>query len=181
MKNLSILLLVSIFFIACQENSNKNTVTQSGEAVSETTEVKPLATIEGYKLYGLNPDLTPDTFLTVSDFSKNPEALSNNPIKLKIEISEVCQNMGCWVTFPMNGEMVRVQFRNHFSIPKNSAGREAIIYGLAKVDTISVADQKHYLEDQKNAGKQADAQAYATITASKVAWTFDAEGILIKQ
>ncbi|MBU2525264.1 MAG: DUF4920 domain-containing protein [Bacteroidetes bacterium] len=181
MKKLSILLLVSIFLIACQENSNKNTVTQSEEAVSETTEVQPLATIEGYELYGLNQDLTPDASLTVSDFSKNPEALSSNPIKLKIEISEVCQNMGCWVTFPMNGEMVRVQFRDHFSIPKNSSGREAIIYGLAKVDTISVADQKHYLADQEKAGKGIDAQAYATITSPKITRTFDAEGILIKQ
>lgn len=150
MKNLSIFLYASIFLIACQENSNKTTAAPlEDETVIQNAEVKPLTTVDGYDLYGLSPNLTPDAFLAVSDFSDNPEALSENPIKLKIEISEVCQNMACWVTFPMNGEMVRVQFRNHFSIPKNSSRKEAIIYGLAKVDTISVAAQKHYLEDKK--------------------------------
>ena len=84
---------------------------------------------------------------------------------------------GCWMTLNMaDGNQVMVKFKDYgFFVPKDIAGKEVIINGKAFVEEVSVGDQKHYAED---AGKSAE--EIAAITAPKKTFSFEADGVLIK-
>ncbi len=92
----------------------------------------------------------------------------------KGEITEVCQSAGCWVNVKKpNGEVFMVRFRDHFGIPKDTKkGTSAFFHGLAYMDTVEVADLKHYAED---AGKSKE--EIAKITKDEIRFEFEADGI----
>jgi len=102
--------------------------------------------------------------------------------KVKVTIDEVCQKAGCWITFA-NGdkESVRVFFRDHFTIPTETAsGTEAILLGQAVMDTLTVDFQKHLLDDAAENGEEVAQSEYDAITEDKTETTFDCEAILVK-
>lgn len=105
---------------------------------------------------------------------KNSETLD---IKVKGTIKEVCQAKGCWMTLDMgNDELLRVKFKDYgFFVPKNAAGKTAIIQGAAKKEVISIDELKHLAED---AGKS-DQEIHA-INESREELTFIAEGVVIE-
>ncbi|MBT8271127.1 MAG: DUF4920 domain-containing protein, partial [Bacteroidia bacterium] len=84
---------------------------------------------------------------------------------------------GCWMKLNLGeGEQVMVRFKDYgFFMPKDIAGKEVIINGFAFVDEMSVSDQKHYAED---AGESED--AIAAITEPKKTYSFEADGVLLK-
>lgn len=91
----------------------------------------------------------------------------------KGEISEVCSKMGCWVSIKTDDEPFRVTFKDHFTIPTvTEPGTMAYLTGTAIQDTVSVDDQRHYLEDAEASQEEIDA-----ITQPKYTMTFIAEGI----
>jgi len=61
-------------------------------------------------------------------------------------------------------------------VPKDIAGKEVIVNGLAYVKETSVEEQRHYAED---AGKSEE--EIATITSPKKSYAFEADGVLIKE
>ena len=97
--------------------------------------------------------------------------------KMTAKVGEVCQMKGCWMTLNMaDGNQVMVKFKDYgFFVPKDIAGKEVIVNGKAFVEEVSVGDQKHYAED---AGKSAE--EIAAITAPKKTFSFEADGVLIK-
>ena len=99
-------------------------------------------------------------------------------VKLEGRISQVCQAEGCWMKLKNNnGDDVFVKFKDHeFVIPKDMAGRAAIVSGIAKKKVISVEDQKHYAED---AG--ASEAEIAKITQPKEELRIEATGVMIKE
>lgn len=102
--------------------------------------------------------------------------------KVKVTIDEVCQKAGCWITFA-NGEeeSVRVFFRDHFTIPiETASGTEAILFGQAVMDTLSIDFQKHLLDDAAENGEEVSQEEYDAITEDKYETTFDCEAILVK-
>lgn len=103
--------------------------------------------------------------------------------EVSVTIAEVCQQAGCWITFNNpNGESIRVFFRDHFTIPTETAGgTEAILLGTTQVDTLDVEFQKHLLDDAKKAGEEITDADYASITGDKIETTFDCESILVKK
>lgn len=101
------------------------------------------------------------------------------PAKVTGTISEVCKVKGCWMTMvsdkPGTPEM-RVTFKNYaFFMPMDIVGKTVVIDGVAEVETISVADQRHYAED---AGKSK--AEIEKITQPKRELTFEAAGVLIQ-
>lgn len=99
-------------------------------------------------------------------------------IQLEGEITGVCQKKGCWLTMPMGeGEKdVFVKFKDYkFFVPKDAAGKKAVIKGVAKKEVIDVPTLKHYAED---AGKSEE--EIAKIDAPEVKYTFMAEGVAIE-
>jgi hypothetical protein len=70
-----------------------------------------------------------------------------------------------------------VKFKDYgFFMPKNIAGKEVIVNGKAFVSEVSVEEQRHYAED---AGKSED--EIAAITEVKRTYTFEADGVLLKE
>jgi len=98
-------------------------------------------------------------------------------IKVEGTIKEVCQAKGCWMTLDLgDNELMRVKFKDYgFFVPKDAAGKKAIIQGTAKKEIIGVDELKHLAEDAGKSQKEIDA-----ITEEKEELTFVAEGVIIK-
>lgn len=150
---------------ACNKTETKTETT-----TSETTTV---ATAGG-KNYG--EKITADGAMDAAELKTQMAGKDTLATKIKGEIVEVCQNKGCWVTINMpSGEPMRVMFgEDAYFVPKDVAGKTAIMEGKAIREVISVDEQRHYLED---AGKsKAEIEA---ITKADTTLTFDAKGIII--
>ncbi len=117
--------------------------------------------------------ITKDEMLTKYKSLKAGDTLD---IKLATKINEICQNKGCWMTLDLgNDENAFVKFKDYgFFVPMNAQKREAIVEGKAFVEETSVAELKHYAEDE---GKSAN--EIAKITAPKTEYKFLAHGVLI--
>lgn len=92
-------------------------------------------------------------------------------------VKEVCQAKGCWMKVALDdGEVAMVRFKDYgFFMPKDIAGKEVVVNGLAFVEEMSVDDQRHYAED---AGKSVD--EIAKINQPKRTLGFEADGVLLK-
>ena len=93
------------------------------------------------------------------------------------EIKEVCQAKGCWMTLDLgDDELIRVKFKDYgFFVPKDAAGKTAVIEGIAKKEVIDVSELKHLAEDAGKSQKEIDA-----ITEPKEELTFVAKGVIIQ-
>ena len=99
-------------------------------------------------------------------------------VKFLATVSEVCQSKGCWMKLELtNGEQTMVRFKDYgFFVPKDIAGKEVVVNGLAFVEEMSVEDQQHYAKD---AGKTT--AEIAKITQAKKTFGFEADGVLLKE
>jgi hypothetical protein len=93
-------------------------------------------------------------------------------------ISEVCQKEGCWIKLRtdknINDEML-VKIKDHaFALPKDIAGKRALINGSVVKKTLSVAEQQHYLQD---AG--ASKEEIAAVKAPKEIYEMVATGVIV--
>lgn len=132
-------------------------------------------TFYGEKFKEKTPADVPAFLKTMNDIKGTTVKI--NDVQVKGTIEEVCQSAGCWVRLKNpDGASVFVKFKNHFTIPMDLAGSNAVVHGIASKKTISVEDQKHYAED---AGKSKD--EIAMITTPKDEMRIDASGIWIEK
>lgn len=102
-------------------------------------------------------------------------------VVVKGKITQVCQAAGCWIKMKnANGEDVFVKFRedkghHELTVPKDIAGRTAIVYGKASRKIVSVEECKHMAED---AGKSAD--EIAKINTPKQEIRIEATGVIVE-
>jgi hypothetical protein len=98
-------------------------------------------------------------------------------VKLQGTIDGVCQKKGCWMDLKTtDGEPLRVTFKDYaFFMPKDAAGREAIVEGVAKVEETSVADLKEYAKDAGKSKEEIEA-----IKEPKKELVFEASGVILK-
>ena len=163
--------------------------TATEEIAEETTgeESTPVAFMgedkDTHELYG-HTDFDGATAVSLetmfTQFSENNEFTG----AINITINEVCQNAGCWIKFqkPNSEENVMVFFRDHYTIPiEASLGKEAILYGQLKSDTMSIDFQKHLLDDAAANGEEVAQAEYDAITEDKIDVSFDCESILIQK
>ncbi len=123
-----------------------------------------------------------------SDNAQNIEAVSEQyqsmevgdslDYKLTAKVTSVCQAKGCWMTLILeDGSEVMVKFKDYgFFMPKDIAGQEVIVEGKAFINEVPVEELQHYAED---AGKSKE--EIAQIKESKKTYSFEAEGVLLKQ
>ena len=80
-----------------------------------------------------------------SNFNKN----DSSALISKGKILSSCPKKGCWVKVISDSEEIFVTFKDYsFFVPKKGiAGKNIIINGKIKVDTISVSKLKHYAFD----------------------------------
>ena len=162
MKKIVAIVALSIVLVSC--NKKEETVAKS--------ESKMTYASFGDKITDEN-SITKDEMLTKYKSLKAGDTLD---IKLATKINEICQNKGCWMTLDLgNDENAFVKFKDYgFFVPMNAQKREAIVEGKAFVEETSVAELKHYAEDE---GKSAN--EIAKITEPKTEYKFLAHGVLI--
>jgi hypothetical protein len=98
-------------------------------------------------------------------------------VKIYAPVEAVCQKKGCWMDLKTaEGEPVRVTFKDYaFFVPKDAAGKEAIVDGFARIEETSVADLKEYAKD---AGKSKE--EIAAIKEPQKELVFEASGVILK-
>lgn len=91
-------------------------------------------------------------------------------------IVEVCSEKGCWMRLRDGEDELFVRFQDYaFFVPRNAAGRDAVIHGMATAQLESVETLRHYAED---AGKSAE--EIAAITEPEMRITFYADAVYIE-
>lgn len=159
-----IFILTTVLLVACNDN-----IEQDKDVVKEEVEV----TITKHGL-----DITEEGAITAAEFLAQFEGKDSLYTKMIAPIDEVCAKKGCWMTINLgDNKDMRVKFKDYdFFVPKDAAGRFAIIQGFAKIDTTSVATLKHYLEDAEASQEEIDA-----VTEPEINYSFEAEGVIIKE
>ena len=167
MKSFNILLVLILVIVSCKD---KNSTSVKADTAAETVKyssygdeiqsVGAISHLEMWKNYN---------GLVVSD------TLSS---KFTATVTEVCQAKGCWMKLKLeDGQEAMVRFKDYgFFMPKDIVGKEVVVNGRAFIEEQSVEDQKHFAED---AG-ESEAQL-ALITEPKKTYSFEANGVLIKQ
>ena len=99
-------------------------------------------------------------------------------IKVKGEIISTCPMKGCWMNLLVSNDTVLVRFKDYgFFVPKQGLeGSSAIVNGFLSVDTLSVAQLRHYAED---AGKKNE--EIMKIKKPKITLSFLADGVAIQE
>lgn len=95
----------------------------------------------------------------------------------KAEIVQSCMTMGCWMSVKgPEGDTTMVFMKDHaFFVPKDSLqGNMAVFNGEAYYDTLSVAFQKHLLDDAGASQEEIDAIREPTYELA-----FEASGVRI--
>lgn len=168
MRYFTLLLAVAAIATACQPDSTSDNSRKFGDAVPDT--------VVADGVYG--KEISPENSISVDSLEKlmaSSEKIDN--IKVSGEVSEVCQAEGCWLAIKMpDGSSMRVTFNDHtFFVPKDIAGKTAVIEGVAFIETTSVEDQRHYAEDEGKSEEE-----IAAISQPKKELVFDAHGVMIR-
>ncbi|RIA09034.1 uncharacterized protein DUF4920 [Flavobacteriaceae bacterium MAR_2010_72] len=166
MKLIFRLLIVALIAVSCKNETKQNAEVPVEDAVSYTS-------------VGLA--ITDDQSLLTSKAAEQYKMMALGdtiPTKMTAKVVEVCQAKGCWMTLTLeDGNEVMVKFKDYgFFMPKDIAGKEVIVNGMAFVNEVPVDEQQHYAED---AGKSKE--EIAAITTPKKTYSFEADGVLIKQ
>ncbi len=162
-KLIAIVCLVSL--IACKENSNKTQDAQK-EAVA-------------YLSYG-NKITETDTISKEMMFQKFENLKKGDTVNVKFAstVNEVCKTKGCWMKLDLgNGKESMVKFKDYgFFVPMDSDNKAVIVNGKAFITEMSVEEQQHLAKDAGKTKEEIDA-----ITAPKFTYSFEADGVLMKQ
>ena len=153
------ILIVSVVFVACGS--------------PQKTELHGPQTLKGM-VFG---DSVLDN--NIRDVDAMLAVMQKNPtMKLKVKgiIDDVCKEKGCWLTMKLpNGETMRVTFKDYgFFVPKDVKGKEIVVEGVAKIDSISIEAQRHYAEDSGLSKEEVQ-----KITTAKQQLAFEAKGLVI--
>jgi hypothetical protein len=161
MKRILLILPLFILAISCTKKEtkieSKPTYASFGKKITEESAVSKEVLLEKYKTLKIGDTLA---------------------IKVTSKINEICQNKGCWMTLDLgNNETAFVKFKEYgFFVPMNAQKRNTIIEGKAFIEETSVAELKHYAEDEGKSEKE-----IAEITAPKTEYKFLANGVLISK
>ena len=129
---------------------------------------------KNFDIYGQSFDLA-----GINNYKVEKESLLNNPqddTKLEGQILSTCPMKGCWMKMSVERDTILVRFKDYgFFVPKSGAeGKSAIINGKLSVDTLSVAQLRHYAED---AGKSKE--EVSKIVKPEITISFLADGVVI--
>lgn len=93
-------------------------------------------------------------------------------------VTEVCQKEGCWLkmsTEKGSQDEIFVKMKDHaFLLPKDIAGKRAVVFGTVEKKEQSVKEQQHYLEDAGASQEEIDA-----IDTPKTTFVLSATGVEI--
>jgi len=167
MKKIILFLALGLAFISCKNETQ--TTENKVEDVKKEIAYASFGT-EINDTDALTSDLMMEDYKTM----KEGDTITS---KMRAKINEVCSAKGCWMTLDMDGENeVMVKFKDYgFFMPLNAEG-EVVVNGKAYVSETSIEELRHYAED---AGKSEE--EIAAITEPKRTYSFEADGVLLKQ
>jgi len=167
MRSIYLALSLSFTLIGCNMNQKK-------EAVATETEEVAI----NYQSFGEKiDDKAVLSKLEIQEKYKGLKLGDTVAVKFTSEVKSVCQSKGCWMQMDIGEEEAMVKFKDYaFFMPKDIAGQDVIVEGVAFVEEVSVDEQRHYAED---AGKTAD--EIAAITEPKRTLSFISSGVLIPE
>lgn len=168
MKSIYALFILAFLALSCKNNNS----TQEEPQIEEKQEI-------AYASFG--GEITDSDALSAAQMTEvytNLKAGDTVHTKVMAKVEEVCQSKGCWMRLNLDDDKeIMVKFKDYgFFMPKNIAGMEVIVNGKAFVNEMPVEELRHYAED---AGKSTE--EIAAITEPKRTYSFEADGVLIKQ
>ena len=121
----------------------------------------------------------PDASVDFAEVVKQLETNDSVNVVMKAKVGEVCQAKGCWMNLvdPVASSDVSlfVKFKDYsFFVPKDIAGREVLVEGVAFKEETTVEELRHYAED---AGKSEE--EIAKITQPVTEKKFMATGVVL--
>lgn len=167
--NISLIALVAFYSFACCSGGSEDQSMHDGKhenAVQPTTSTGNFGAI-----------ISADGAVIAAELPTLLEGDEYIETKLIGEIDAVCQMSGCWIDVAMkDGEVLHVTFKDDkFVLPKDAAGKTAIIEGVGTFEEIPVSMLKHIAEDEGKSQEEIDA-----ITEPIMEYTFIAEGVIIQ-
>ncbi|MFN2261243.1 MAG: DUF4920 domain-containing protein [Psychroflexus sp.] len=184
MKKL-LLLPILIFFLACNQNTNKdknedhkgeNTENQSDSKSEDKKELAEVS-VKDQKTFGedftVKNEMNAESMMEKFNDLKVGDTIQ---VQFKSEVKEVCAKKGCWMKMELPEDLqAMVRFKDYgFFMPKDIPGNEVVLNGKAFKEEMSVEDQKHYAEDSGESEEK-----IAAITEPKVTYSFLADGVKV--
>jgi hypothetical protein len=120
--------------------------------------------------------ITAESAMPASAVNRMLSSKDTVAVKITGKIASVCQKKGCWMMMETSdGQTMRVRFKDYeFFVPKDCAGKTAVIEGIAFNDVTSVAELRHYAEDANKSKEEIE-----KITQPEKKPAFEAEGVII--
>jgi cytoskeletal protein RodZ len=175
MKNWIFALTLSVAaFSSCDKKTSEETTQTTTDSTATTSDLS-IAPSPGDSTYGKK--ISYEGAITTEELMKQLEGKDSVQVKLAGDVQAVCQKRGCWMDIKLpNAEAMKVRFKDYaFFVPKDADGKKAIMEGWAKREVVSVADQQHYAQDAGDSKEK-----IAAITEPKTSYTFEAEGVILK-
>ena len=162
MNKLIILLLVSITIFSCKETKNN----------AQKKEVKYLS---------FGKKITAENHLTKSAMFGKFKGLKKGDtidVKFASKINKVCKKKGCWMRLDLDDKNeTLVRFKDYgFFMPLNADEREVIVQGRAYLDVVTVAQLRHYAEDEGLSKEEID-----KITEDEITYAVESNGVLMTE
>ncbi len=173
MKKIALWFSALVLVSACKSNTNDSAEKADGQTDSTAVE----ASTESLENHYFGDTINEEEVVDISKLLAMMEGQDSVKVKLSGVVNSSCQKKGCWMKMDMgNGEEMRVSFRDYgFFVPTNLGGENAIIEGIAYVDTLDVNFLKHLAEDAGKSQEEIDA-----ITEPEISVNFTADGVIIK-
>lgn len=124
---------------------------------------EPVATTAEGKVYGTPWPADAGVAISIDAAAGKVDALKTQPQAYSGRITQVCQEMGCWIVLTGDdGKFARVAMHDHgFGVPKDSMG-EAVVYGTLSKKAISRKGADHLVADGAKAPAGSELQIDAT-------------------
>lgn len=166
MKKINVFLFVALLLISF------NTIAQSKSSAKSFNSNDYALFGEKFKVAKI---LTKDQMLKKYKSLKKGDTIT---VQFQSNIKSVCKKKGCWMKMQLAGDDDSfVKFKDYaFFVPLNADNSQAIVYGKAFVDVVSVDELRHYAKD---GGKSA--AEIAKITKPEITYSFLASGVYIKK
>ncbi len=100
---------------------------------------------------------------------------AETPAKIQGTVTAACQMSGCWMKMDCGaGNPMRVTFKDYgFFVPKDLAGKQVVVQGVAMKKEVSVETLRHFAKDEGKSEAE-----IASITEPAWEYEFVADGVL---
>jgi hypothetical protein len=113
----------------------------------------------------------------IKDILSQPDKYLSKDVLIEGEITEVCQNMGCWINVKdaSTSEVIQVKVDDGVIVfPKDGAGKKVVAQGKLEKVVVTKEELQHQAEES---GKKVDT---SKITGGKTTYRIKGEGAIIK-